>query len=209
MRLYLQPGFFCSNDAQQCYDRISHNVAILSMMRLGMPYKPLKSLFGTLQQATHNIMTGYGLSDETYGGADRLADGKPPLQGSLQGNGVGPTLWVAISTVLIQAMRQQGYGALFSGALTSTPLFTACFAFVDDTDLTHTIRRPNATTREQLQEFQAALDCWVGCLRSTGGDIETAKSFWSLIDFKWHHGNWHFKTIADSPGDLTISSPNR
>jgi hypothetical protein len=32
-----QAGALCANDAKSCYDRIVHNVATLSLRRLGMP----------------------------------------------------------------------------------------------------------------------------------------------------------------------------
>ena len=51
LRQFRRAGFLCSNDAIQCYDRIVHNVAVLSMLRLGADKKALQSLFGQLQQA--------------------------------------------------------------------------------------------------------------------------------------------------------------
>ena len=52
-----QAGFLCSNDTLQCYDRIVHNVAMLSMISRGADPTAIRSLFETLQNAEHTIMT--------------------------------------------------------------------------------------------------------------------------------------------------------
>ena len=39
LRQFCRAGFLCSNDAMQCYNRIAHNVAVLSMLRLGADKK--------------------------------------------------------------------------------------------------------------------------------------------------------------------------
>ena len=40
LRQKRRAGFLCSNDALQCYDRIVHNVAMLSMLSRGAILKP-------------------------------------------------------------------------------------------------------------------------------------------------------------------------
>ena len=75
------------NDASRCYDRISHAIAILTLMSFGVPHLICKVLFQTLQQAKHHIQTGFGRSEAVYGKKD------VPLSGIGQGNGLGPTLW--------------------------------------------------------------------------------------------------------------------
>jgi hypothetical protein len=78
----------------QCYDRIVHNVAMLAMLSRGADPVALRSLFETLQNAEHSIMTGYGTSKSaTYGGKSRATMGLLPIMGILQGNGMGPFVW--------------------------------------------------------------------------------------------------------------------
>ena len=62
LRLLRQAGGLCSNDAKSCYDRIVHWIAIISLMRLGMPYQPIFSMFETLQNSWHYIATAFGIS---------------------------------------------------------------------------------------------------------------------------------------------------
>lgn len=68
LRQLRRAGFLCSNDALQCYDRIMHCIAILCMLSRGGDLKALQSLFATLQNGEHAIMTGYGVSESMYGG---------------------------------------------------------------------------------------------------------------------------------------------
>jgi hypothetical protein len=63
MRQQCKAGFLCSNDDIQCYDRIVHSVAVLSMMRRGVNRQAMNSLFQQLQQADHHIVTAHGISD--------------------------------------------------------------------------------------------------------------------------------------------------
>jgi hypothetical protein len=43
-----------------------------------------------------------------------------------------------------------------------------------------------------------------GVLSATSGAIVPEKSFWYQIDFTWNGGNWRYKTIAESPGSLSV-----
>ena len=171
LRQFRRAGFLCSNDAIQCYDRIAHNVAMLSMLRLGADLNTLQSLFGQLQNANHYIMTGLGLSETTYGGDKRKQAGKLPLQGVMQGNGMGPIIWLAISVLLISTMHSLGFATVFWSAMTHATLSMIGFIFVDDCDLI--IAPPDEITSAQsyLPQFQKAVDAWEALLRATGGGL--------------------------------------
>ena len=214
LRTNRQAGYFCCNDAIQCYDRIVHPVAILALRRLGVPATATTSMFSVLQRAKHFVMTGFGLSTTYYGGLDRLAQGLLAIQGVMQGNGAGPMIWLAISTVLVACMKSQGYGAFFQAAVTSQLITFAGFLFVDDADNIHTAKDPNTSALEILPEFQDSVDCWEGLLRATGGGINPRqdKTVWCLIDFKWvpggkKGGSWKYLTAREAPATITIRSP--
>jgi hypothetical protein len=202
------PGFLCSNDAMQCYDRIVHNVAILSTRRLGLQKSTTESMFGALQSATHHILTGFGLSQEGYGGKERYDKEQLPLMGVGQGNGAGPAIWAAISTVLLEVMDSKGFGANLYGALTKRLCSLIGYAFVDDTDLVHTATDPNIPISSLTDKFQSAVDHWNGLLAATGGAIEPSKSFIYILDFKWTGKKWTYKNKTESPCALKIRSPH-
>ena len=123
------------NDVRGCYDRIVHSIAILVLMSFGVAGETARAMFKVLQEAEHHMKTGFGKSERVYGN-------KPvPQQGSGLGNGIGPTLWVLISTKLIIMMFWKRHGVELLSATTLTLVSLVCFAFVDDTDLPITRRK--------------------------------------------------------------------
>ena len=128
-----------------------------------------------------------------------------PLQGVGQGNGAGPAIWVAISTVLLTIMRQRGYGLSILSTLSFSALVMAGFAFVDDTDIIHSANDPHTCPFEVLQQAQTALNTWEGILRATGGAIgvnDGNKAFWYFLDFKFTANEWKYKNSVELPGEL-------
>jgi hypothetical protein len=103
------------------------------MLRLGVPHPPLQSMVETIQEMDHHICTAFDTSEQSYGHNPSCL----PTQGILQGNGAGPAGWFAISSVLIDAMRDEGYGYKEWTLIRGHTIQIASFAFVDDTDLVH------------------------------------------------------------------------
>jgi hypothetical protein len=68
LRKLKRAGAICSNDAKSCYDFIGHTQAALSMQRVGAPKNIINCLFTTLQEAVHQVRTGFGDSKTHYGG---------------------------------------------------------------------------------------------------------------------------------------------
>ena len=195
LRQKKKAGVIISNDAKSCYDRVAHNVAILSMRRWGAPKSTVTSLFKTFQQATHNVRTAFGDSTRTYDSKS----GAIPLQGIAQGNGCAPTGWVCISTPLINILKAAKFGAFLLSAITVTAIYFACYAFVDDTDLVHTAQHNEFVGEEMIPTIQNLMDTWQGSLRATGGAINPKKTYWTFVDFKWHRNKWTLVSDTDVP----------
>ena len=119
-----------SNDAKSCFDRIVHWVAIISLMRFGIQWNALRSMFDNLMLSEHRVRTGFGDSTRTFSPPSSI-----PFQGCGQGNGAGPAIWVAISSILIGMMMGMGFGFDFLSSISWSPVTAECFCFVDDTDL--------------------------------------------------------------------------
>ncbi len=100
LRQLCRPGAICSNDARSCYDLIGHSQASIAMHRLGIPKQVVDCLFSTLQDATHQVRTGYGDSSLTYGGPKWIT----PMHGIGQGNGAGPAIWAMLSMPLLNLL---------------------------------------------------------------------------------------------------------
>ena len=95
-----------SNDAKGCYDRIAHIVAKLALRKLGASKTGLHSMIDTIQKMRHYVRTAFGNSEHTYGTeAHEL-----PSQGILQGKGAGPATWSAICALIVNAMKEAGFG---------------------------------------------------------------------------------------------------
>ena len=186
------------NDARGCYDRIVHTIAILVLMSFGVPGETARGMFKVLQEAEHHMKTGFGRSDRAYGNEP------VPQQGSGQGNGIGPTLWVLISTKLIMMMYRKRHGVEFLSATTLTLFTLVCFAFVDDTDLPLT-RGKYSTGEELINPFQEALDRWAGGLTVTGGELAPIKSWCYLVDHIWTGKKWRYRTKEEMPGEFTLT----
>ena len=99
----------------------------------------------TLQSATHDIATVFGIS------IDKDFPTTPPHQGSEQGNGSGPTIWVMISAILLTNMLDEGFDLNVLSYLSQLALVIAGFAFVDDTDIINVATSVNTTGEELLK----------------------------------------------------------
>ena len=192
-----RPGALCSNDAKSCYDRIAHSVAILCMRRLGLSEETCHVMIGTLEQVKHYVRTTYGDSTTSYQGIEI------PFQGIGQGNGAGPAIWLIVSVPIINMLKTAGFGLRMRTPISKDEFEFVCYTFVDDTDLVHS---PSAdiSSPQLIVEMQQVLNHWEGGLRASGGALVPSKSYWYLVDFTWRNDSWHYKSIADQPGDLSI-----
>ena len=192
LRIKRQDGYLCSNDAKACYDRISHAIGSLSLQRVGLPTGPILSMFRSLQRMKHHLRTGYGISTSSYGHS--LQQGKP-VQGSGQGNGASPCLWVMMSTPLLNMMREENFGAHFITPLSKEKIsFVGC-SFVDDTDLVYSSFDSDDSLEDLTPIMQSAINTWEGGLRATGGALVPEKSWVYPIKHIWN-----------DKGDATLES---
>ena len=93
------------NDPKGCYDRIDHNFAILTLMFFGVPWMITCTLFLVLQRARHSMKRGYGVLKPVF----ENEDPNNPIGGIGQGNGIGPSLWYLISTIILSCCRRKGH----------------------------------------------------------------------------------------------------
>ena len=170
------------------------------LQHLGLPESAIICMFTTLQDMEHTVRTVYGNSQNTYGGPLWLV----PMQGIFQGNDMGPMFWAVVSTPVLKVMQKEGFGTFFRACITGNTIHFVGYSFVDDTDLIQTARTPNETETEVASEMQRALNTWEGVIRATGGAIVPAKSFWYLVGFKWHEGQWAYKDEDDAPAVLSV-----
>ena len=156
-------------------------------------------MFKTLQWASHEVRTAYGVSEKSHGHNRRI-----PLQGFGQGNGYGPTGWAFISVVLFLVMQEMNFGALFLTAISAATVTMVGFAFVDDTDLIITASNELIDGETIAGRMQEAATTWEGCLKATGGALRPDKSHWYLIDFVWNKTKWEYRDKEEMDGEISI-----
>ena len=154
------------------------------------------TLFNVLQKAKHKIKMGYGLLDPVYG------DEEIAISGSGQGNGLGPALWVLISSIIFKMCKARGYGMNMTTAISKQEISFMGFAFVDDADLVTGAEDVNTSGATMIARFQAMMTCWNGGIRATGGLIAPEKTRWFLLSFFWDGLEWQYHTKESLPGDI-------
>ena len=58
-----------------------------------------------------------------------------PNADSGQGNGLGPTLWALISSIIIKTCKAKGHGMTVITTISNQTISLLGFAFIDDADL--------------------------------------------------------------------------
>jgi hypothetical protein len=210
---YKTPAVLCSNDAKSCYDQIIHSVASLCFQHQGVPEPPLDCMLSTLQNMKHTIRTAYGDLTRSYGGPMWVAPmagmawedkEEGPMSGMGQGNGAVPASWAVISTPMLEIMKKHGQCTTFKAFNSGEELKIVGLAFVDDKDLLRASRPGEQNCQEVAQDMQNGLDLWESLLKVTGGALVPEKSYWYLIDFKWHNGTWRYAMTEEAQFDLMM-----
>ena len=202
LRLQRRSGVVCANDAKSCYDRILHFAAYVSLRRAGLTKQATTSMLRPIKNLLHRIRTAYGDSTATYGGSNWDRD----PSGICQGNGAGPAIWALVSSPLLKIVREAGFGAKLHGAIGTTYIHLAGFAFVDDADTFQTGEHTEHID-DIVNKAQKQLTLWEQAIKATGGGIEGSKSDFAVIDFQWSDGQWKYKNI-NQDHTLTVPAPD-
>lgn len=117
------------NDTKGCFDRIEYIVAILVQVYFGVVWLVATTLFSMLQQVQPRIKTWYGVSIFIYGNKT------VPIAGIGQGNGLGPSLWALITSIVIKVCKVQSHGLTIFTLILKQEILLIGFAFVDNTNL--------------------------------------------------------------------------
>jgi hypothetical protein len=129
--------------------------------------------------------------------------------GLTQGSGASPAVWTAVSTVIIGAYKHRGYGAQLVGGWSQDPIAIAALLYVDDTDLLHNIVSTQDDQEMLVPWVQQATTHWANLLQATGGNLNPAKCYWYLLQYKFEKGEASLtskRQLLDK--HLTIPQPN-
>jgi len=186
-----RPLALCSNNAKSCYDCIVLIVAALCLCHLEAPKPKVQSMITTLHKMQHHIRSTYGDSTQSQGQQQWAA----PIAGIGQGNGAGPQIWAAVSSLLFQILTADGFIAQIICAISGHRYSLSGFGFVDNVDLCITV--PNNDRMMVVEKLQNSLRTLVGLLRATGGALVPDKCFCTMCTTSGKmepgsmHGHWH------------------
>ena len=186
-------GAIAGVDAAQCYDRIVHSLSILLCQKEGAPLSSLMMMFGVIQSMNYFIRTTFGDSNTSYGGKQKV-----PFQGSCQGNGASPAIWLILSMYLVLIMKEEGHNTTILSPLSGVTLVLIGFLFVDDTDLV-VLAAKNEPDTSVYSQLQASINFWNGILRVTGGALKPEKCYWYFARFLWFEGQWELSEEIPPP----------
>jgi hypothetical protein len=168
-----------SVDASNCYDRIAHVMALLIFQAFEVPITTVQSMLGAIENMKFFLRTGFGDSTLFSGGGISIK-----TQGLCQGNGASPAGWAVISICVIGAHRKKGHGANFLCPITQLQHHLSAILYDNDTDLLHINLMKNESVNKVHQAIQESVTSWGKLLIATGGALQPAKCFNSILSFK-------------------------
>ena len=121
---------------------------------------------------------------------------------------MGSFVWAFISTIFVSCMHKMGFVAHMVGCMSGMAITLMGYLFVDASDVCLSAQDNTTTAATMLPKFQAAVDCWEGVLRASGGGLELTKTFWHLSDHKWTGNKWEYHTMTDTPGTIELRKPD-
>ncbi len=174
------PAGISDVDADNCYDRIAHPIALLVFQALGVKKEACESIFTTIQDMKFFLRTGFGDSKEYAS-----ATGEIKTQGMCQGNGAALAGWTVDSIVMISAHKRKGHGLHLQSPITNKRIHLAGTLFVGDTDVEHLDLNKSETRDEAHQALQDSILNWGHLLNATSGALKPGKCFYHIISFLW------------------------
>ena len=190
-------GAIAGVDATQCYDRIVHSLVSMLAQNEGAPLSTMRTMLSALQNMNYYLRTKFGESNCSYGGAQR-----EPFQGTAQGNGASPAMWIMVSMYLVLLMHDVGLVTTLTSAITGLSISFLGFLFVDDTDIV--VIGNNRDTPQSIRgRLQKTNTHWNGILRVTGGALKKEKCYWYLADFVWINGKCSLSYQIPEPVHIT------
>ena len=190
-----------SVNAAQCYDRV--HPALMSLVWLALTNHPhsVILLLHVLPHMKIYTRTGFGDSSTYFGGPDET-----PLCGLGQGSKAAPAEWLQLSSMIVNAYKEQGCASTVKDPITGELTESIGCMFVDDTDL-YCMSPLLLTAVLVVAQAQRCVSMWSNLLNATGGAIKGSKSFWYLIDYECHRGNWSYTQFNDSTHNLLLDQP--
>jgi hypothetical protein len=193
-RIHHHNAVFEGCDFADCYDRITHNVAGISLRAWGVPQPAINILLETMETMRFFLRTGFGESKQFYGGMHEQR-----LAGYGQGNAALGPGFTALSSLIVKAYLRDGHGAQIYSSYYKRLLLLAAVMYVDDTDLIHWSRSSVCTPEELIAAAQTATYAWGGLVIATGAAMKPEKCYAYFLLFWFDKGRAKLRTINALP----------
>ena len=148
-------------------------------------------MLGAIENMKFLLRTGFGDWAFFLGGGISIK-----TQGLCQGNEAVCAGWTVISICIIRAHKKTGHGAKFLCLITRLQHHLLAILYVDDTNLLHINLMKNDSLKKVRQAIQESVNCCGNLLITTGGVLQPAKCFYSVISFKWNNGAWSYESTT-------------
>lgn len=189
------PASMGSCDFSDCYDRAAHGVSSIGLQAWGIPPAAVSVLLKAMQIMQFCVRTGFGESDEFFGGTE-----DKPFGGFGQGNGAAPPGFAALSALVVNAYKRMGEnGAKLTSCYTSRMFLLAAVMYVDDTDLCHMAATPTTSDAAFITTIQNSTDDWGQLSQATGGALKPSKCLVYIQSYKFVKGVPRMKRVNELP----------
>jgi hypothetical protein len=210
-RMAQMNGASFDNDAKSCFDRIVMTLASLGSQQIGMTKRACELFLETLHQMKYHIKTGAGISDEYY-----TTSTDTTIHGPGQGGRGSPSVWLIVSSILMNCMEEKSDGTLLRSPFTEhEKILQRITGFVDDVTHWYSLTDKNGNIEDMIEDLTIAAQWWEQLLNSSGGKLELSKCFYYLIYWEYndegipamrHIRNDQYKvTIKDSETNETFT----
>jgi hypothetical protein len=166
------------NDAKSCFDRIIKTLAMVACMAIGLPLAAAIMHNQTHHAMKHRIKSRHGLM-RAYCGTD-----DDELEGSGQGSGAGPAIWLIYSVTLLLAFHAFSPGMKLLSPYDTMLIVSILAVFYVDDGMPGVNDAAEDTPRELadlLNEAEKSAQSWERLLFASGGALELTKCFAYII----------------------------
>ena len=197
------------NDAKSCYDRIIKCLAMVACVAVGLPLMAAVMHNRTHHGMEHRIKTSHGLL-RPYQGSD-----DDELEGTGQGSGASPAIWLIYCGCLIAAFRDFTPGMNIVSPFDITfVVFVVAIFYVDDgmPGINDALEVTALPLQHLLALAEGASQSWERLLFVSGGALEFSKCFAYVLYWDLDGGTHRLIDPREIPGcieaiDGSLSGP--
>jgi hypothetical protein len=203
-RIHHHNACLVGNNFSNCYDRVAHPMAAISLQCFGIPQPAINLLLETMETMRFFLRTGFRESKTSYGGTH-----EQQLAGYGQGNAAAGPGFTAMSSLIVNAYLRDGFGTQIYSSYYKRLLLLVAVMYVNDTDLIHWYCVLSCTPAELIAAAQTATYAWGGLAIATGAAMKPDKCYMYFLSYWFDSGRAKLRTIKalpDSIAPITLST---